>query len=93
LKRPGAVTGLFLLGYGLFRTFVELFREPDANLNNLPLGLTMGMLLSAPMWIAGLVLLIRSRKAMEAAPAAALPPVAEPPAPAKKKPAARKPAK
>ena len=92
LKRPGAVTGLFLFGYGIFRTFVEFFREPDANLNNLPLGLTMGMLLSAPMWIAGLVLLLRSRKATEPAALVAAP---EAPAakPATKKAAARKPAK
>ena len=92
LKRPGAVTGLFLFGYGVFRTFIEFFREPDANLNNLPLGLTMGMLLSAPMWIAGLVLLLRSRKATEPAALVAAP---EAPAakPATKKAAARKPAK
>ena len=91
LKRPGAVTGLFLFGYGVFRSFVELFREPDANLSNLPLGLTMGILLSAPMWIAGLFLMIRSRKATEPVSVIAAP--VESAAPVKKKPASRKPAK
>ncbi|HBP69427.1 MAG TPA: prolipoprotein diacylglyceryl transferase, partial [Alcanivorax sp.] len=45
--RPaGAVTGLFGVGYGLSRTFVEFFREPDAHLGYLAGGwLTMGMLL------------------------------------------------
>jgi len=93
LKRPGAVTGLFLFGYGVFRTFIEFFREPDANLNNLPLGLTMGMLLSAPMWIAGLVLLLRSRKATEPAALVAAAPEAPAAKPAAKKAAARRPAK
>jgi phosphatidylglycerol---prolipoprotein diacylglyceryl transferase len=89
LKRPGAVTGLFLFGYGVFRTMVEFFREPDANLSNLPLGLTMGMLLSAPMWMAGLVLILRSRTATEAAPVVATPATKT----AAKKPTARKSAK
>ena len=48
LKRPGAVTGLFLLGYGLARTSLENVRMPDEGLRNLPYGLTMGMILSAP---------------------------------------------
>ena len=53
--RPaGAVTGLFGVGYGLGRTFVEFFREPDAHLDYLAGGwLTMGMLLSIPMVIVG----------------------------------------
>ena len=53
--RPaGAVTGLFGVGYGLSRTFVEFFREPDAHLGYLAGGwLTMGMLLSIPMIVIG----------------------------------------
>ena len=31
-ERPGLLTGAFLIGYGVFRSFVELFREPDAHL-------------------------------------------------------------
>lgn len=54
-----AVSGVFLLGYGLLRSFVELFREPDAHLGYLAGDwLTMGMLLSLPMAAAGAVLLI-----------------------------------
>lgn len=53
LKRPGFVTGLFAIGYGLARIFAEFFREPDPQLGFLWGGLTMGMLLSLPMIIAG----------------------------------------
>jgi len=59
--RPGAITGLFLLGYGLARFTVELFREPDAHLGFLFAGATMGQLLSAPMILIGLALLIWAR--------------------------------
>ena len=53
LKRPGLVTGVFAIGYGLTRCFCELFREPDAQLGFLWGGLTMGMLLSIPLMLAG----------------------------------------
>jgi len=54
-----AVSGLFLLGYGLFRFSVEFLRMPDAHLGYLAFGwVTMGQLLSAPMMLAGAALLI-----------------------------------
>lgn len=57
-KNPGCTTGMFLIGYGLARIFVELFREPDAHLGYLmpigSLGITMGMVLSLPMVLIGL---------------------------------------
>jgi len=53
LKRPGLVTGAFMLGYGDARIFCELFREPDAQLGFLWGGLTMGMLLCIPLILAG----------------------------------------
>ena len=59
-----AVSGLFLLGYGSFRSLVELIRLPDANLGYL-LGtnwLTMGMLLSAPMIIGGAFVMVLAYK-------------------------------
>ncbi|MBL7250675.1 prolipoprotein diacylglyceryl transferase [Alloalcanivorax sp. C16-2] len=57
-RAAGAVTGLFGLGYGLARTFVEFFREPDAHIGYLAGGwLTMGMLLSIPMIILGAALM------------------------------------
>jgi len=58
LKRPGLIIGAFALGYGLARSFVELFREPDAHLGFLWGGLTMGMVLSLPMILAGLVFIV-----------------------------------
>ena len=60
LRRQGAVTGLFILFYGLFRIALENVRQPDAGLENLPLGLTMGMILSAPMVIGGAWLVWRA---------------------------------
>lgn len=64
LKRPGLVLGSFILIYALARIIGEVFREPDAQLGFLWRGLTMGMLLSLPMIIAGLILIVRAwRKA------------------------------
>ncbi len=55
--RPGLITGLFLLGYGLARALVELVREPDAHIGLLAVAamppLTMGQILSVPMMLAG----------------------------------------
>ena len=62
LKRPGFVTGLFLLGYGICRAALENVRQPDVGLENLPLGLTMGMILSIPMMLAGVWLIWRALK-------------------------------
>lgn len=65
LKRPGLVTGLFGLGYGLSRIFCEFFREPDPQLGFLFGGATMGMLLSLPLVIAGLIFIARAWRAKE----------------------------
>ncbi len=51
-KKPrpvGAVSGVFLMGYGLMRFMAEYFREPDAHLGLLALGLSMGQWLCVPM--------------------------------------------
>jgi phosphatidylglycerol:prolipoprotein diacylglycerol transferase len=62
LKRPGLVTGVFVAGYGTARIIVEFFREPDAHIGYLAGGwLTMGMVLSLPMVLAGLWAIIRAR--------------------------------
>lgn len=58
-EKPGFITGLFFTGYALARSFVELYREPDAFLGFMIGGLTMGQLLSLPILIAGLVLMFR----------------------------------
>ena len=61
-RRPrpvGAVSGLFLVGYGAFRIVAEFFREPDAHIGFLDGNwLTLGMLLSLPMVLAGLVIML-----------------------------------
>ena len=63
LRRPGLVSGLFGIGYGLARIASEFYREPDAQLGYLFGGATMGMLLSLPLIAAGLVLVAYSRRA------------------------------
>ncbi|WP_137111643.1 prolipoprotein diacylglyceryl transferase [Rhodobacter sp. SY28-1] len=71
-KRPGALMGVFLVGYGLARFLVEFVRQPDAqfvsegNPVGLALhwggwGLTMGQLLSLPMIALGLWFAFRAR--------------------------------
>jgi phosphatidylglycerol:prolipoprotein diacylglycerol transferase len=56
--RPlGAVSGLFLIGYGVLRFLVEFTREPDEFLGLLGFGLSMGQWLSVPMIIAGVALM------------------------------------
>ncbi|MFP5506417.1 MAG: prolipoprotein diacylglyceryl transferase [Gammaproteobacteria bacterium] len=62
-----AVSGLFLLGYGMFRFGVEFVRVPDAHLGYLALDwVTMGQILSAPMIVFGIILLALSRRAKSA---------------------------
>jgi phosphatidylglycerol---prolipoprotein diacylglyceryl transferase len=55
LKRPGLVSSTFAVVYGVLRIFCESFREPDAQLGFLWGGLTMGMLLSIPLIVAGVI--------------------------------------
>ena len=56
--RPiGAVSGVFLIGYGSFRFLAEFAREPDAFLGLLGLCLSMGQWLSLPMIVAGILML------------------------------------
>lgn len=62
LRRPGLVSGLFGIGYGLARIACEFFREPDAQLGYLFGGATMGMLLSLPLIAIGLILVAASSR-------------------------------
>jgi phosphatidylglycerol:prolipoprotein diacylglycerol transferase len=62
LRRPGTIIGSFALGYGMIRIFCELFREPDAQLGFLWQGLTMGMLLSLPLMLAGIAFIVAARR-------------------------------
>ena len=73
LKRPGLILGSFIAIYGIARIISEFFREPDPQLGFLWGGLTMGMLLSIPMIIAGAVVIVAAYRRKAAEPAA--PPV------------------
>jgi phosphatidylglycerol:prolipoprotein diacylglycerol transferase len=57
LRRPGLIIGAFAVGYAVARSICELFREPDAQLGFLWGGLTMGMVLSLPLLLFGVVLI------------------------------------
>jgi phosphatidylglycerol:prolipoprotein diacylglycerol transferase len=59
--KPGLLTGVFVLGYGLSRFLVEFYRQPDVGLENLSWGLTMGQTLTLPMILAGLYLIATAR--------------------------------
>jgi phosphatidylglycerol:prolipoprotein diacylglycerol transferase len=69
LNREGAVVGLFLAGYGLARVSLENVRQPDAQMPDFPLGLTMGMMLSIPMILVGAWLVWRGLHRPPAPPA------------------------
>ncbi len=63
-RRPGLIAGVFGVGYGLARIASEFFREPDPQLEAFgpwAHGLTMGMVLSAPLIVIGSWLIVRSR--------------------------------
>jgi phosphatidylglycerol:prolipoprotein diacylglycerol transferase len=61
------VAAMFAIAYGSFRFFIEFFRQPDQDIGYIALDwLTMGQLLSAPMVIAGLLLLYFAYKRREA---------------------------
>lgn len=68
LKWPGSLTGTFLVGYGLSRALVEVFRQPDMQFvtDGNPIGhtlhfgswgLTMGQILSLPMIVLGILVI------------------------------------
>ena len=61
--RPvGAVSAVFLIGYGSFRFLAEFAREPDSFLGLLSFGMSMGQWLSLPMVVAGIALLAISNR-------------------------------
>lgn len=76
-KTPGALIGLFLAGYGIARFMVEFVRQPDAQFTSETnpigfalqfsegLGLTMGQLLSLPMFIVGIAMIFVIRRKAE----------------------------
>lgn len=61
-RKIGNVTGLFLLGYGIFRFLVEFVREPDDHIMYLAFDwLTIGQVYCIPMIVFGLYLLFRPK--------------------------------
>lgn len=61
-NKVGAVSGMFLLGYGVFRIVVETVRQPDAHLGFYLGFITMGQILSLPMILFGLYLILRKQE-------------------------------
>jgi phosphatidylglycerol:prolipoprotein diacylglycerol transferase len=51
--QQGKVAAAFLCGYGVFRFIAEFFREPDAHLGLLSMGMSMGQWLCVPMILGG----------------------------------------
>jgi phosphatidylglycerol:prolipoprotein diacylglycerol transferase len=66
-QRPGMISGVFLIGYGLARVAVEFFRQPDAQYVPAYLAehfaVTMGQILSLPLVLFGLWLVLRAKPA------------------------------
>jgi phosphatidylglycerol:prolipoprotein diacylglycerol transferase len=57
LKSPGIFMGVYLIGYGTVRFFIEFFREPDAQIGFVVLSFTMGQLLCFTMLVCGALVL------------------------------------
>ncbi|MBE7461046.1 MAG: prolipoprotein diacylglyceryl transferase [Zoogloeaceae bacterium] len=61
-RATGAVSGMFLIGYGAVRFVAEFFREPDAGIFGLSYTISMGQRLSLPMIAAGVAMLVWSAR-------------------------------
>ena len=63
--KPGMLVGTFLVGYGVSRFLVEMVRQPDAGLEDLAWGLSMGQTLTVPMLIGGAYLIATAKGRVE----------------------------
>jgi phosphatidylglycerol:prolipoprotein diacylglycerol transferase len=70
-RRQGEVAAAFLVGYGVLRFIAEFFREPDAFLGLLSLGMSMGQWLCVPMVLGGIGLWMWAQRQPDAARLAA----------------------
>ena len=66
-QNKGIVSGAFLLLYSLFRSIMEQFREPDAQIGFIYQSITMGQLLSFPLIGLGIYLIVRTFKKQKSA--------------------------
>ena len=55
-KKPGLISGLFLIFYSIFRFFVEFYRLPDEQLGYIFLNLSMGQVISLIFMLSGMIL-------------------------------------
>ena len=62
LKHSGFISGMFLTIYSIFRFIIEFTREPDVQVGYFFNYLTMGMLLSLPMFLFGILILFYSKQ-------------------------------
>ncbi|MBA3756748.1 MAG: prolipoprotein diacylglyceryl transferase, partial [Nitrosomonas sp.] len=61
-RAVGAISGMFLIGYGVLRSLAEFYRQPeDGFMGVLTLGITMGQWLSIPMILVGIGMLLWSK--------------------------------
>lgn len=56
-NRPGIISSVFLIGYGLSRMFIEFFRQPDPQIGYIMQYFTMGQILCIPMLLGGAYLI------------------------------------
>jgi len=56
LKKPGLISGLFLIFYSVFRFFIEFVRVPDEQLGHLIFELSMGQIISLIFFVIGIIL-------------------------------------
>ena len=57
-KKKGFLTSSFIFFYGIFRFFIEYFREPDGHIGLIYFDFSMGQILSLPMIVSGLYFMI-----------------------------------
>lgn len=61
-KKSARITSIFICGYSIIRIFLETFRTPDLNIGYLLFDMTLGQLLSFPLFLFGFALFIYSLK-------------------------------
>lgn len=61
-RETGAISALFLIGYGSFRFIAEYTREPDSYLGLLSMGFSMGQWLSLPMMLVGIWMWVQAHQ-------------------------------